>query len=68
MKRKVTFRRFALPWSGEENERGEFIDSFNEEIEGKDPTEISEHADERAKQLSAEWKEDVQVFEIPVFW
>ncbi len=66
MKRKVTFRRYALPWSGEEDERGEFIGSFSEEIEGVNLMDIGEKADERAKQLSLEWKEDVQVFEIPV--
>lgn len=66
MKRNVTFRRYALPWPGEEDERGEFIDSFGEEVEGETLMEISGKADERAKQLSGEWKEDVQVFEIPV--
>lgn len=66
MKRKATFRRYALPWPGEGDERGEFIESFSEEIEGQDLTEIGEKANARAEQLSKELKEDVQVFEIPV--
>lgn len=64
MERKVTFRRYTLPWPGEEDERGEFIDSFSEKIEGETLTEIGEKANERALQLSKEWNEDVQVFEI----
>ena len=66
MKRKVTFRRYALPSPGEEDERGDFIDSFGEEIEGVNLMDIGEKADERAEQLLKEWKEDVQVFEILV--
>lgn len=66
MKRNVTFRRYALPWPGEEDEKGEFINSFSEEVEGSTLIEIGVKADGRAKQLSEEWEEDVQVFEIPV--
>ena len=66
MKCIVTFREYTLSRSKEkENERGEFIGSFDEEIEGKDLMEISENADRKAEQLSQEWRGDVQVFEIP---
>lgn len=66
MKRKVTFRRCTLPSPGEDDERGDFIESFSEEIEGVNLMDIGEKADEKAKQLSVEWKEDVSVFEIIV--
>lgn len=69
MKLKVTFREYCKsekdPETGK-SERGEFIGSFTEIIEGATPLEITERASERAQVLSKEHDADVRVWEIPV--
>lgn len=70
MKRIVTFRRYEKPTIDEEtgeSERGDFITSFKEEVEGDTLLDISYKATEFAEQCSKEWNEDVRVWEIPMF-
>jgi hypothetical protein len=47
-------------------ERGDFIESFREEVEGMSLLDISDKADGLAKKYSQELDEDVRVFEIPM--
>jgi hypothetical protein len=69
MKLKVTFREYTLPSvdpDTKEEERGDYLGSFSEEIEGNTPAEILAMADTKAKQYSGENKTDVRVWETEV--
>lgn len=50
----------------QQEERGDFIESFHEEVEGDSLLDISNKAEELAQKYSQEWGEDVRVFEIPM--
>lgn len=69
MKLKVTFREYYKPCvdpdTGEE-ERGEFIGSSTQLVEGDTPGDILSKADELAKQFSQENDTAVEVWEVPV--
>lgn len=69
MKLKVIFREYELPEidpETQEKERGEFLGSFNEIIEGETPIAILEIAHERATRYSSENGTDVRVWETEV--
>lgn len=69
MKLKVTFREYAKPADDPdtgEPERGEYLGSFEEIIEGVTPLEIMAKAGERADTLSTDNDTDVRVWEVPI--
>ena len=69
MKLKVTFREYEKPEidpNTGESERGEYLGSFSEIVEGATPLEIVDKAGERADTLSRENDTDVRVWEVPV--
>ena len=69
MKLKVTFREYTPPYidpDTKEEERGEFMGSFSEEIEGNTPAEILSTAATKAEEYSKENKTDVRVWETEV--
>ena len=69
MKLKVVFREYTLPYidpETKEEERGEFIGSFSEEVEGNTLADILNIAGDKAKQYSKENETDVRVWETEV--
>jgi len=69
MKLKVTFREYCLPYvdpDTREEERGEFIGSFSEKIEGKSIADILDIAGRKAEEYSKENDTDVRVWETVV--
>jgi len=69
MKLRVTFREYELPYTDpetKEEERGEYLGSFSEEIEGNTPADVLSAAGERAEELSEENETDVRVWETDV--
>lgn len=65
MKLKVTFREYTPPYidpDTQEEERGEYLGSFSEEIEGNTPLDILTTADDRAKKHSKTNETDVRVW------
>ena len=64
VKRTVTFRKYT--WPGQDGERGEFLESFTRDIEGKTLAEISANAMGFAEENSSQERdEEVHVYEIP---
>jgi len=69
MKLKVTFREYCLPYvdpDTREEERGEFIGSFSEKIEGKSIADILDIAGRKAEEYSKENDTDIRVWETVV--
>ena len=69
MKLKVTFREYYLPYVDphtKKEERGEFLGSFSEEIEGESPADILDIAGRKAEEYSKENGTDVRVWETVV--
>jgi hypothetical protein len=69
MKLKVTFREYDLPSVDPETkkeERGEYLGSFSEEVEGKTVADIFNIATQKAEAYSKERQADVRVWEVPV--
>ena len=69
MKLRVTFREYDLPYidpDTKEEERGDFIGSFSEEIEGESPSDILDIAGRKAKEYSKRDDTDVRVWETTV--
>jgi hypothetical protein len=69
MKLKVTFRVYDLPWTDPDTgkkERGDFISSFEELIEGNTSGDILEIASKRAEEHSKTNNTDTRVWEVPV--
>lgn len=69
MKLKVTFRGYTPPYvdpETKEEERGDFLGSFDEEIEGENTGAILAAAQEKAAQYSERDGNDVRVWETAV--
>lgn len=67
MKATVTFREYELPKvdpETKEEERGEFIGSFDKKFEGKDAAEVNEKVEVFVAQYREETKLDVRVWEV----
>ncbi|MDA2921802.1 hypothetical protein MYX07_00880 [Patescibacteria group bacterium AH-259-L07] len=69
MRIKVTFREYDKPYvdpdTGEED-RGEYLGSFTEEIEDDTLAGILQTATRKAEEYSKERSTDVRVWEVPV--
>ena len=68
MRLKVTFREYTPPYIDPdiEEERGEYMGSFSEEIEGNTPADILASAYDKAEKYSKNNKTDVRVWETEV--
>ena len=68
MKLRVIFREYDLPYvfPNGSKERGEFLGSFEVDIEGQTPVEILSIANKKATEYSEKNKSDVRVWETTI--